>query len=228
MLRAIVMTIGSPNHKYTFNTFVIGQANKFAHAAAIAVVDMPSKMYNPLYIYGTVGVGKTHLLHAIAQGVAESDPNLKIMFESLDSGSEFRNVLDQVREDVVRGFRERFGDVDVLLIDDIHSLPGKETVLNRLWNLVDYLCSTQIQVVLAGSASSMSEIRTHVGRYEWGMIADIQPYDLETRLAIIRKKAKLVNLDIPGNVAYFIATKIKSSDVRRLEGHWQDSSPTQR
>ena len=213
------MIIGSVNQKYSFDTLIVGVGNQFAHAASLAVVDMPSKTYNPLYVHGDIGVGKTHLLQAIAHSIAQRNSKLSIVYKSLDS---FMNeLLGDIRRDVVREFRERYRNTDVLLVDDIQYLAGKQKTQEEFVDLFDFLYSLNKQIVIAGNCSprEIPAIEKSIReRFEWGLIADIQPFDLQTRIAFIKNKAVLERVEIPDDVVLFIAERIKSADVRRLEG----------
>ncbi|HMV87743.1 MAG TPA: chromosomal replication initiator protein DnaA [Blastocatellia bacterium] len=206
------------NQKYTFETFVVGSSNQFAHAAALAVADSPSKTYNPLYIYGGVGLGKTHLMCAIGHRIKEQYRHLRLCYISAER---FMNeLINAIRYDQTMSFRERYRSIDILLIDDIQFIAGKERTQEEFFHTFNALYDGQKQIVISSDCAPKDiptlEERLH-SRFEWGLIADIQPPDLETKVAIIRRKAESEKLELPDNVALFIASKIKSN-IRELEG----------
>src|SRR5678815_4495389 len=206
------------NPKYTFETFVVGSSNQFAHAAAVAVAERPSKAYNPLFMYGGVGLGKTHLMHAIGQAVKLHNKQLRLTYISTEK---FTNeLINAIRYDKLLGFRERYRNNDVLLIDDIQFIAGKERTQEEFFHTFNALYDTHKQIIISADCPPREiptlEERLH-SRFEWGLIADIQPPDLETKVAIIKKKADQQNIEIPDNVALYIASKIKSN-IRELEG----------
>jgi len=206
------------NQKYSFETFVVGSCNQFAHAAALAVADSPSKTYNPLYVYGGVGLGKTHLMCAIGHRVKEQNRHLRLMYISAEK---FMNeLINAIRYDQTMVFREKYRSIDVLLIDDIQFIAGKERTQEEFFHTFNALYDGQKQIVISSDCPPREiptlEERLH-SRFEWGLIADIQPPDLETKIAILRKKAETEKIDLPDNVALFIASKIKSN-IRELEG----------
>jgi chromosomal replication initiator protein len=206
------------NPKYTFETFVVGSCNQFAHAAALAVVDMPSKTYNPLYVYGGVGLGKTHLMHAIGQAIQAKDDSLCLTY--ISSEKFMNELINAIRYDKTISFREKYRNIDVLLMDDIQFLAGKERTQEEFFHTFNALYEAQKQIVISSDCPPREiptlEERLH-SRFEWGLIADIQPPDLETKVAILKRKAEIEKIDLPDNVALFIASKIKSN-IRELEG----------
>lgn len=206
------------NPKYTFDTFVVGSCNQFAHAAALAVVDMPSKTYNPLYIYGGVGLGKTHLMHAIGHSIKVRNNNLRLTY--ISSEKFMNELINAIRYDKTITFREKYRNIDVLLMDDIQFLAGKERTQEEFFHTFNALYDAQKQIVISSDCPPREiptlEERLH-SRFEWGLIADIQPPDLETKVAILKRKAEIEKIDLPDNVALFIASKIKSN-IRELEG----------
>ena len=206
------------NHKYTFDTFVVGSCNQFAHAAALAVAETPSKTYNPLYVYGGVGLGKTHLMCAIGHRIKESNRHLRLSYISAEK---FMNeLINAIRYDKTMTFREKYRSIDILLIDDIQFMAGKERTQEEFFHTFNALYDAQKQIIISSDCPPREiptlEERLH-SRFEWGLIADIQPPDLETKVAILRKKAEMEKLGLPDNVALFIASKIKSN-IRELEG----------
>lgn len=206
------------NPKYTFDTFVVGSCNQFAHAASLAVVDMPSKTYNPLYVYGGVGLGKTHLMHAIGQAIKQRNQNLRLTY--LSSERFMNELINAIRYDRTIKFRDKYRNIDVLLMDDIQFLAGKERTQEEFFHTFNALYDAQKQIVISSDCPPREiptlEERLH-SRFEWGLIADIQPPDLETKVAILKRKADLDRINLPDNVALFIASKIKSN-IRELEG----------
>lgn len=212
-------TTSSLNSKYTFDNFVVGSGNQLAHAASLAVAEQISRVYNPFFIYGGVGLGKTHLLHAIGRLVLDRDNVVRV---SYISSEKFTNdLINAIRFDSTIEFRNRYRSVDVLLIDDIQFIAGKERTQEEFFHTFNDLHNSSKQIVLTSDSIPKDipglEERLR-SRFEWGLIADIQPPDLETKAAILRKKAQAEGVRIPDEVSLFIATNVKSN-VRELEGY---------
>lgn len=206
------------NPKYLFDTFVVGNSNRFAHAASVAVSEAPAKAYNPLFIYGGVGLGKTHLMHAIGHYIVQNNQNMKIYYSSSET---FTNeLINSIRDDKNIEFRNKYRNVDVLLIDDIQFIANKERTQEEFFHTFNALHQYNKQIIIS-SDRPPKEIPTLEerlrSRFEWGLIADIQPPDYETRIAILRKKAHLDQLDVSDDILLFIAKKIQSN-IRELEG----------
>src|SRR3989475_3557875 len=206
------------NTRYTFDTFVVGKSNEFAHAAARAVAEQPSKAYNPLFLYGGVGMGKTHLMHAIGHTIKRRNPAMRLSYVSAEKFT--IEVINSLRFDRMISFRVRFHPVDVLLVDDIQFIAGKERTQEEFFHTFNALYEQQKQIVISSDClpKEISAIEERLrSRFEWGLIVDIEPPDLETKIAILQKKAETVRVEIPDEVAEFIARSIKSN-VRELEG----------
>lgn len=206
------------NSKYTFDSFVVGSCNQFAHAASLAVAESPGKTYNPLYLYGGVGLGKTHLMHACGHAIKQRSPHLKVSY--LSSERFMNELINSIRYDKTQGFREKYRSVDVLLIDDIQFMAGKERTQEEFFHTFNTLYEQQKQIVISSDCPPREiptlEERLH-SRFEWGLIADLEPPDLETKIAILKRKAEVMGFVIPDDVALFIASRVKNN-VRELEG----------
>ncbi len=206
------------NARYIFETFVIGASNRFAHAAAVAVAEAPAKAYNPLFIYGESGLGKTHLLHAIGAYAKELYGNTRVRYVSSE---EFTNdFINSIRDDKATAFQRRYRDLDILLVDDIQFLENKERTQEEFFHTFNTLYNANKQIVISSDRPPKQLITLEDrlrSRFEWGLITDIQPPELETRIAILRKKAAQDKLNAPDDVLEFIASKI-STNIRELEG----------
>ena len=209
------------NNKYKFDTFVVGSNNKFAHSAALAVAESPGGAYNPLYLYGGAGLGKTHLMHSIGHFVLEQNNNMKVLYVTSE---QFTNeVIESIRSGnaaAMTKLREKYRTVDVLLIDDVQFIIGKESTQEEFFHTFNVLHSSGKQIIIS-SDKPPKEMETleerFRARFEWGLIADIQPPDYETRMAILRKNAEIYNKEIDDEIIQYIATNIKSN-IRELEG----------
>jgi chromosomal replication initiator protein len=208
----------SLNSKYSYEGFVVGSCNQFAHAASLAVAEAPGKTYNPLYLYGGVGLGKTHLMHACGHAIKQRNPHLRLCY--LSSEKFMNELINAIRYDKTPAFRERYRSVDVLLIDDVQFIAGKERTQEEFFHTFNSLYDQQKQIVISSDCPPREiptlEERLH-SRFEWGLIADIEPPDLETKVAILKRKAETMGVSIPDEVALFIAGRVKHN-VRELEG----------
>ena len=204
--------------KYTYDSFVVGSCNQFAHAASLAVAEAPGRTYNPLYLYGGVGLGKTHLMHACGHAIKARNQHLKLCY--ISSERFMNDLINAIRYDKTQSFREKYRSVDVLLIDDVQFMAGKERTQEEFFHTFNALYDQQKQIVISSDCPPREiptlEERLH-SRFEWGLIADIEPPDLETKIAILTKKAALIGVSIPSDVSMFIAGRVKSN-VRELEG----------
>ena len=215
---SIGSTLPPFNFQYTFDNFIVGASNKFAHAACIAVADRPAQAYNPLFIYGPSGLGKTHLLYAITNELKKKIANVRVIYIK---GEDFTNqMIDSMSRQAMTEFRDKYRSCDVLLIDDIHFIAGKTSTQEEFFNTFNALHEAGKQIIMT-SARPPREIKTLEDRlktrFEWGLIADIQPPDLELRTAIIKKKADQVNVSIPDEVLSFLAENLRSN-IRQIEG----------
>lgn len=206
------------NPRNTFSNFVVGSDNQFAHAACIAVANAPGVAYNPLFLYGDTGLGKTHLMHAVAHWIGEKDSDANILYISCER---FTNeYIKAIQENTTHRFRKRYRNVDVLLIDDIHFLSGKERIQEEFFHTFNELFENQKQILLTSDrpASEIAKLENRlVSRFQMGLVADIQAPDLETRMAILRKKANALKFNLPDEILQFLAKKV-SRNVRRMEG----------
>ncbi|MBC7363066.1 MAG: chromosomal replication initiator protein DnaA [Candidatus Aminicenantes bacterium] len=216
--KSIIQT-ANLNPTYTFDNFVVGSCNQFAHAAALAVAKNPAKSYNPLYIYGGAGLGKTHLMNAIGHYIMATNPRLRIMYVTTER---FMNdLINHLQYGKIIDFRQKYRAVDVLLMDDIHYIAGRERTKEEFFHTFNHLYDSQKQIVISSDCPPKDipnlEDRFR-SRFEWGLIADLKPPDIETRIAILKKKAELEDISLPESVALYIADKVHSN-IRELEGY---------
>ena len=214
----LTTSVAGLNSRYTFDTFIVGSSNQFAHAACRAVAEAPSCSYNPLFIYGGVGLGKTHLMHAVGHYVLRHDPSLALTY--ISSERFMNEMINAVRYDRLIDFRERYRTVDVLLVDDVQFLAGKEGTQNEFFHTFNALYDSQKQIVLSSDCPphEIEKLEERLrSRFEWGLIADIQSPDLETKVAILKKKAEAEGIPLPDSVAIYVAGRIKTN-IRELEG----------
>ncbi len=208
----------SLNPKYTFEKFVVGACNEFAHAAALGAAESPGKTYNPLFIYGGVGLGKTHLMHAIGHSIKERNRHLRVAY--ITSEKFMNELINAIRYDKTQTFREKYRSIDVLLMDDVQFMAGKERTQEEFFHTFNALHNDQKQIVISSDCPPREiptiEERLH-SRFEWGLIADIEPPDLETKVAILKRKADLDGVPLSDDIAMFIASKVRSN-IRELEG----------
>lgn len=206
------------DYEFTFDTYIVGSSNKFAHAAALAVAANPAGAYNPLFIYGNSGLGKTHLLYAICNDIKKSNPDKTFLYIK---GDDFTNeLIDSIRKNTTSEFHQKYRQTDVLLVDDIQFIAGKDSTQEEFFHTFNALYEAKKQIVLT-SDRPPKEIQTLEDRlrtrFEWGLIADIQPPDFETRIAIVKRKAELLDIKIPNEVCEYISKKLKNN-IRQLEG----------
>ena len=208
----------SLNPKYTFDTFVTGGSNRFAHAAALAVAENPGKVYNPFFMYGGVGLGKTHLMHAIGNSVLKSHPEMRVLYVSSE---QFTNeIIQSIQKGQAESFRQKYRNIDVLLVDDIQFISGKTSTQEEFFHTFNTLHDAQKQIILSSDRppKEVQKLEDRLrSRFEWGLITDIQAPDLETRIAILKNKAIIDHFDVPNDVMVYIASRI-DSNIRELEG----------
>jgi chromosomal replication initiator protein len=209
------------NPKYTFDTFVVGSSNQFAHAAALAVAEQPARSYNPLFVYGGVGLGKTHLMHAIGNYARTRNPEIRLCY--LSSERFMNELINSLRFDRMPQFRETYRNMDILLVDDIQFIAGKERTQEEFFHTFNTLFDSQKQIVVSSDKfpREIPDLEERLrSRFEWGLIADIQAPDLETKIAILEKKADLAGWTLPQSAALFLAENT-GSNIRELEGYLQ-------
>jgi len=209
---------GLLNNRYTFDRFVIGTGNQFAHAAAVAVANDPGNSYNPLFIYGGVGLGKTHLLHAIGNAALAKSPRLKVCYIPAEKFT--NDLIASLRSGKMSDFKERYRNVDLMLMDDVQFIAGKRSTQEEFFHTFNELYSTRRQVVVTSDKfpKEIPDLEERIqSRFEWGLVADIQPPDIETRMAILNRKAEAERISLPEDVALYLATAVKNN-IRELEG----------
>src|SRR3990172_6595338 len=209
---------GSLNPRYTFESFVVGSSNQFAQAACLAVAELPSKAYNPLFLYGGVGLGKTHLLHAVGHHIYRLHANLTVLYISSERFT--NDLINAIRYDKTAEFRAKYRTIDLILIDDIQFLAGKERTQEEFFHTFNDLYEARKQIAVSSDCApkEIPDLEERLrSRFEWGLIADIQPPDLETRVAILKRKAAIERIHLADDVAFLISTPIKSN-IRELEG----------
>src|SRR5512134_3224236 len=212
-------TFGFLNSRYTFDRFVIGTGNQFAHAASVAVANDPGSSYNPLFIYGGVGLGKTHLLHAIGNAALAKSPRLKVCYIPAEKFT--NDLIASLRSGKMSDFKERYRNVDLLLMDDVQFIAGKRSTQEEFFHTFNELYSTRRQVVVTSDKfpKEIPDLEERIqSRFEWGLVADIQPPDIETRMAILNRKAEAEKISLPEDVALYLATAVKNN-IRELEGY---------
>ncbi|MDB4285484.1 chromosomal replication initiator protein DnaA [bacterium] len=217
-VRSLQHGLPSLNLNYTFESFVVGSSNQFAHAACLAVAQSKSRTYNPLFIYGGVGLGKTHLLHAIGHRFLDKNPGAKLSY--LSSETFMNELINSIRYDRMHSFRNRYRNMDLLMIDDIQFIAGKEKTQEEFFHTFNSIYESHKQIIISSDKvpKDIPDLEERLrSRFEWGLIADIQTPDLETKVAILRKKADQNNIHLPDDVALFVAKSIKSN-IRELEG----------
>ncbi len=206
------------NPRYSFDSFVVGNSNRFAHAAAYAVAESPGKVYNPLFLYGGVGLGKTHLMQAIGARVIKANPNAKVVY--ITSEKFTNELIHSIQHNTMAQFRNKYRNVDVLMLDDVQFITGKERTQEEFFHTFNTLYESSKQIIISNDKppKDIVDIEDRLrSRFEWGLIADVQPPDYETRIAILKKKAELEEIDVPDDVFGLIAEKI-STNIRELEG----------
>lgn len=216
--RELSYSLSSLNPQYSFHNFVVGSSNQFAHAASLAVAEQPSKAYNPLFVYGGVGLGKTHLMHAIGNFIYSRNPGLKMNY--ISSEKFVNELINGLRHDKMMEFRNRYRSVDVLLVDDIQFIAGKDSTQQEFFHTFNTLYESRKQIVISSDRfpKDIPTLEERLrSRFEWGLIADIQPPDLETKVAILNRKSEERGINIPQEVSLYISSRIKSN-IRELEG----------